>query len=243
VPGTDSSAFTLYSTYIPRAAATSSSSILTGYLAVNSDAGPDYGKLTLLTLPKQDTVPGPGQVQNNFNSDTVVASQLSLLQRGDTEAIQGNLLTVPVGGGLLYVQPVYVQSTSGTSFPLLRKVLVGFGDKIAFEDTLDLALDALFGGDSGADAGDGGTVVEPLPEEVPVPTDPDAPTTPETPDAPANPGTGTVDEVALAAALAEAKSALSAREAAYAANDLVAAAEADNRLTAALTAALVASGE
>ena len=243
VPGTDSSAFTLYSTYIPRAAATSSSSILTGYLAVNSDAGPDYGKLTLLTLPKQDTVPGPGQVQNNFNSDTVVASQLSLLQRGDTEAIQGNLLTVPVGGGLLYVQPVYVQSTSGTSFPLLRKVLVGFGDKIAFEDTLDLALDALFGGDSGADAGDGGTVVEPLPEEVPVPTDPDAPTTPETPDAPANPGTGTVDEVALAAALAEAKSALSAREAAYAANDLVAAAEADNRLTAALTAALAASGE
>jgi len=241
VPGSDSSAFTLYSTYIPKAAATSSSSILTGYLAVNSDAGPDYGKLTLLTLPKQDTVPGPGQVQNNFNSDTEVASQLSLLQRGDTDAIQGNLLTVPVGGGLLYVQPVYVQSTSGTSYPLLRKVLVGFGDKIAFEDTLDESLDALFGGDSGADAGDGGTVVPPDDGTTAPPTDggTDGGTTP-----PATGGgsTGT-DQAALDAALTDAKSALADRTAAYAANDVVAAAQADKRLQAAIEAALAASGE
>ena len=45
--------------------------VLTGYLAVNSDRGTDdYGKLTLLTLPKTDTVPGPGQVQNSFTTDT-----------------------------------------------------------------------------------------------------------------------------------------------------------------------------
>jgi uncharacterized membrane protein (UPF0182 family) len=135
------------------------------------------------------------------------------------------------------VQPVYVQATGGTSYPLLRKVLVAFGDQIAFEDTLDEALDALFGGDSGADAGDGGTVVTPPEGEV---TEPETPTEPTTP---AEPGTGTVDEAALATALADAKQALSDREAAYAANDLVAAAEADNRLTAALTAALAASGE
>ena len=134
---------------------------------------------------------------------------------------------------------VYVQSTSGTSYPLLRKVLVGFGDQIAFEDTLDEALDALFGGDSGAAAGDGGTVVEPDPEtEVP---DTDVPDT-DVPDT-EEPATGTTDEAALAAALADAKDALADRNAAYAANDLVAAAEADNRLTEALTAALAASGE
>ena len=218
------------------ASSTSTSSVLSGYLAVNSDVGPDYGKLTLLTLPSADTVPGPGQVQNSFNSDTEVASQLALLSRGDTEAIQGNLLTVPVGGGLLYVQPVYVQSTSGTSYPLLRKVLVGFGDQIAFEDTLDEALDALFGGDSGAAAGDGGTVVDPAPDtEVPETDEPGT----EAPDA----GTGVEDAPALAAALADAKQALADRNTAYASNDLVAAAEADNRLTAALTAALAASGD
>jgi uncharacterized membrane protein (UPF0182 family) len=236
VPGSETSAFTQYSTYIPRASSTSTSSVLSGYLAVNSDVGPDYGKLTLLTLPSADTVPGPGQVQNSFNSDTEVASQLALLSRGDTEAIQGNLLTVPVGGGLLYVQPVYVQSTSGTSYPLLRKVLVGFGDQIAFEDTLDEALDALFGGDSGAAAGDGGTVVDPAPDtEVPETDEPGT----EAPDA----GTGVADAPALAAALADAKQALADRNTAYASNDLVAAAEADNRLTAALTAALAASGD
>ena len=64
------------------------------------------------------------------------------------------------GGGLLYVQPVYVQSTEGTRFPLLRKVLVSFGDEIGFADTLDEALDQVFGGDSGANAGDADGGVE-----------------------------------------------------------------------------------
>jgi len=174
-PGSDEPAFTLYSTFIPRGAGDSTRNVLTGYLAVNADAGEDYGKLTLLTLPKNSTVPGPGQVQNNFNSDTEVANQLALLERGQTEVRRGNLLTLPVGGGLLYVQPVYVQSTSGTIYPLLRKVLVSFGDQIAFEDTLDGALDTLFGGDSGASAGDG---------DVPIEDDPTTPVDPDAPDEP-----------------------------------------------------------
>ena len=70
--------------------------------------------------------------------------------------LDGNLLTLPVGGGLLYVQPVYIQSTGGTSFPLLKKVLVAFGDKIAFEDTLDAALNSLFSGNT--NSGGGGSV-------------------------------------------------------------------------------------
>jgi len=231
VPGTDKPAFTLYSTYIPRGSATSSSSVLTGYLAVNSDPGDDYGKLTLLTLPGQDTVPGPGQVEAAFTTDTEVASQLTLLRRGETDVSLGNLLTLPVGGGLLYVQPVYVKPTSGTSYPLLRKILVGFGDEIAFEDTLDLALDSLFGGDSGADTPDGE-----------IPTTPDDPGT----DDPGTdePGTDTPDSSnnpELKAALDDAKAALDERAAAYAANDLVAAAQADKKLTAALERALEAS--
>src|SRR5699024_3172573 len=113
-----------------------------------------YGTLTLLRLPKDTTVPGPGQVQNSFNSDTEVSNLINILKRGQTEVLNGNLLTLPVGGGLLYVQPVYVKSTGETSYPLLQKVLVAFGDKIAFKDTLDEALDSLFGGDSGAEAGE-----------------------------------------------------------------------------------------
>ena len=233
MPGAETSAFTLYSTYIPKESGETSRSILTGYLAVNADAGstpgslaPGYGKFTLLTLPKAETVPGPGQVQNNFNADPTVSTELNLLSQGSSAVKKGNLLTLPVGGGLLYVQPVYVESTGETSYPLLKKVLVAFGDKIAFESTLDAALDAIFGGDSGASAGD---------NETP-------------PDEPGTDGPGTeeptepTDNAALDAALKDAAAALKEREAAYAANDLVAAAQADKKLQDALERALVASG-
>ncbi|MBA4246912.1 MAG: hypothetical protein C0444_01260 [Microbacterium sp.] len=231
VPGTDAPGFTLYSTFIPRTASENERNVLTGYLAANADPGEDYGKLTLLTLPSQ-TIPGPGQVQNQFSSDPEVANQLALLERGETEVLRGNLLTLPIGGGFLYVQPVYVRSTGETSFPLLRKVLVAFGDSIAFEDTLDEALDSLFGGDSGANAGDGD--VDPVdPTE---PTDPADPTEPTDPTEP-----GVEISAALAQALQDARQALLDREAAYAANDLVAAAEADERLQEAIERALALS--
>ena len=99
-------------------------------------------------------MPGPGQAQNNFNADADVSKELNLLQSGSTNVVRGNLLTLPLGGGLVYVQPVYVKSSGSTSFPLLKKVLVAFGDQVGFADTLDEALDQVFGGDSGASAGD-----------------------------------------------------------------------------------------
>ena len=236
VPGSDSPAFTLYSTFIPRATGEASRNVLYGYLAANADWGPDYGKLTLLRLPKQTTVPGPGQVQAQFDSDANVGQQLNLLRQGQTQVISGNLLTLPVGGGLLYVQPVYVRSTGDTSYPLLRKILVSFGEKIAFEDTLDEALDALFGGDSGAAAGDSNGVApaEPAPDDATTP----APTTPQ-PDS----GTGIVISTELQAALNDARQALLDREAAYRINDLVAAAQADRRLTDALNRAFILSNQ
>jgi len=156
-------AFSIYTTFIPKSTGASTRNVLTGYLVANADAGsvkgvksPDYGKLQLLVLPRSTVVPGPGQVQNNFNADSDVSKLLNLLRQGSTEVLNGNLLTLPIGGGLLYVQPVYIKSTGETSFPLLKKILVAFGDQIAFEDTLDAALNDLFGGSSGAVAGDGG---------------------------------------------------------------------------------------
>ena len=209
MPGAEKPAFSLYSTFIPQATGENSRNVLYGYLSANSDPGPDYGKLTLLTLPKQTTIPGPGQVQAQFDSDATVSQQLNLLRQGQTEVIPGNLLTLPVGGGLLYVQPVYVRSTGETSYPLLRKILVSFGDSIAFEDTLPAALDTLFGGNAGVDPGTPG-----VPEE------------PGTPNENVSPK--------LQAALEDARQALLDRAAAYKANDLVAAAEADKKLQAAL---------
>ena len=223
MPGQDVPAYSLYSTFIPEARGEQSRNVLRGYLAVDSDAGSTdgeraegYGKLRLLTLPEDDNVPGPGQVQNTFNGDPTVSQSLNLLKQGQSEVINGNLLTVPVGGGLLYVQPVYVKSTGNTSYPLLQKVLVAFGDQIAFQDTLDLALDVLFGGDSGAAAGD---------EEVEPGT---TPTTP--PEGGEQPTTPTVPDDETQALLNEAKVALQNKQAALAEGDWAAYGAADAQL-------------
>jgi uncharacterized membrane protein (UPF0182 family) len=141
---------------------------LKGFLAVDSETGssagkvaPGYGKMRLLQLPQGSSVAGPGQVENTFVSDSNVKTQIRLLQDQGTKVVYGNLLTLPVGGGLLYVQPLYVQATSGTQFPSLQKVVVGFGEEVGVADTLDEALNAVFGGDSGAAAGDKDVEKEP----------------------------------------------------------------------------------
>ncbi|UFU03959.1 UPF0182 family protein [Ruania suaedae] len=165
MPEDDEADFSLTSSFIIDS---DERNVLTGFMAVNAEPGDtagevaeDYGTITLLELPRDVTVPGPGQVQNNFDSDTAAANELNILSRGGSQVIQGNLLTLPAGGGVLYVQPVYVQSTGGTQFPLLRRVLVAFGDEIGFAQTLDEALDQVFEGDSGANAGDAEVDPEP----------------------------------------------------------------------------------
>lgn len=231
--------YSIYSTYIPDQSGEGSRDILTGYLAANSNAGSedgtvseDYGKLKLLTLPKGDPIPGPGQVQNSFTTDSNVSNLLNILRQGESQVISGNLLTLPVGGGLLYVQPVYVQAKSGTSFPILQKVLVAFGDQIAFEDTLDEALDALFGGNSGADAGDTGT--------SPTTEDPETGDS-DTGDTDAgDTGAGAGAAGSLRETLTEMQDALEARNAAMQKGDWAAYGEADERLQQAIEAALEA---
>ncbi|GAA3304672.1 UPF0182 family protein [Glutamicibacter nicotianae] len=162
MPTQDEASFSLTSTFIPAAAANGQQrNVLFGFLSANADAGStpgekadDYGKLRLLELPRDTAVPGPGQAQQNFDTNTRVTTELNLLRQGASEVKNGNLLSLPVGGGILYVQPVYVQSSGQTSYPTLRKVLVSFGDKVGFADTLAEALDEVFGGDSGAVTGE-----------------------------------------------------------------------------------------
>lgn len=227
-PGAAKPSFSLYSTFIPKSTDESSRNVLTGYLMADADAGSTagqvaagYGKLRLLKLPKSTIVPGPGQVQNNFNADSEVSRLLNILRQGSTNVLNGNLLTLPIGGGLLYVQPVYIQSKGSTSFPLLKKVLVAFGDKIAFEDSLDTALNTLFGGSSGATAGDGVEV--------------------ETPGSSTGNDGQSGQSNALEQALAAASAALKAKEAALAAGDWTAYGKADAALAKAIADAIAAS--
>ncbi|MHB1490959.1 MAG: UPF0182 family membrane protein [Cellulomonas sp.] len=236
MPSQSSPAFSLTSTFIPQNTGSVERSILTGFLAADAEAGdvagvksPGYGKLRLIELPRNSTVPGPGQVANKFTSDPTASTTLNLLNTGGSTVIRGNLLTLPVGGGLLYVQPVYVQSSTGTKFPLLQKVLVSFGDTVGFSDTLSGALDQVFGGNSGATTTDGTTV-------TPTPT--------PAPSGGTSTGTGgTVNataRAALAQALTEANAAIAAGQKALAAGDFAAYGTAQTNLQKAIEAAVAA---
>jgi uncharacterized membrane protein (UPF0182 family) len=150
LPGAKTPSFSLTTPFVPRGGREN----LSAFAVVNSDPGPDYGKISVLQLPRNTNIAGPSQVASNFEAKPEVANSLSLLRRGGSDVVLGNLLTLPVGGGLLYVQPVYVRATANASaYPLLQKVLVSFGDQIGFDDTLKGALDQVFGGNSGTTAG------------------------------------------------------------------------------------------
>ena len=254
MPNQDEAAFSLTTPYIPFVPdGQTPRNVLYGFLAANGDAGTgedgvkseNYGRLTLLDSSGQDSVVGPGQAQNLFNSDTTVSQELNLLRQGASEVINGNLLTLPIGGGIAYVQPVYVQSSGSSSFPVLRRVLVSFGDNVGFAPTLAEALDQVFGGNSGATTGDEGNVgaTPQDPATPPVEGSTPTPTPTPTPSQGGTPGGATDDPSAdLRTALQDANTAIQDGNAALAAGDFAAYGEAQNRLQEALQRALAAEG-
>ncbi|MFG2604543.1 UPF0182 family protein [Streptomyces sp. NPDC048514] len=140
MPDQAEQAFSLSTTFTPNGRYN-----LAAFMSVDAEAGSsDYGKIRILKLPTSTTVDGPKQIQSQFNSEQDIAAAIKLLKGGDSEVEYGNLLTVPLDGGLLYVEPVYVRG-GGLKYPLLRKVLVTYEGRTAFENTLGEALDKVFG--------------------------------------------------------------------------------------------------
>ena len=112
---------------------------LAAYISVDSDAGPNYGKMTVLRVPNKSAIQGPQQIANVFKTQSQISEDITLLDTGQSRIIHGNLLTLPLGNSFLYVEPLYVQST----YPTLQRILVTFGDKIGYGATLDAALSDL----------------------------------------------------------------------------------------------------
>ncbi|WP_435866493.1 UPF0182 family membrane protein [Streptosporangium sandarakinum] len=141
MPNTDEPTFSLTTTFVPRQGPN-----LAAFMAVDANPGPDYGKLRILRMPSNTTIPGPGQVQNNFQNK--FSGELNLLGIGGAKVRYGNLLTLPFAGGLVYIEPVYVETAASSGqepYPILRRVLVSYGDRVGFADTLDAALKQVFG--------------------------------------------------------------------------------------------------
>ncbi|MFC2056586.1 UPF0182 family protein [Chloroflexota bacterium] len=117
-----------------------------GWLAARSD-GENYGKLLAYLFPKERLVYGPSQIENRIGQDTVITEQLALWSRGGSQVIRGNLLLIPLGKSILYVEPVFLQAEGG-GLPELKRVIVAAGEQIAMEPTLKESLTAIFGAEA-----------------------------------------------------------------------------------------------
>ncbi len=188
---------------------------LSAYVTASSD--PDtYGKFTVLELPTSTQSQGPVQVQTQFVSSSEVSADLTLFRNSGANTPRfGNLLTLPVGdGGLIYVEPVYLQRTNqASSYPQLVRVLVSFNGRVGYSPTLQGSLDQVFG--SGAGSG-----VTPPATGGADPTAPAAPTTTAPPTSGAAPGAGGGPAVSTDQAVAQLNTALAAVRSAQSSGDL-----------------------
>ncbi|MFL6053586.1 MAG: UPF0182 family protein [Actinoallomurus sp.] len=151
MPGQNDPGFSLTSTFTPKGKVTN----LTAFMAVDSvPTSRMYGQIRILQVPRSQVTPGPEQVQNTFENNPTVSQQLTLLRGPGSKTVSGNLLTLPFGGGFLYVEPIYLQANSGAgAYPLLKRVLVSYGDDIGFGATLQDALSQVLGGGAAAPTG------------------------------------------------------------------------------------------
>jgi uncharacterized membrane protein (UPF0182 family) len=179
---------------------------LAAWVSVSS-APEDYGTIRVLRLPTGgdagSQVEGPVQVQNRFQSDPRVARERTLFNNPQINVIYGNLLTLPVAGGFLYVEPVYIRQKNENSYPQLARVLVSYGGKIGFAATLNEALDQVFGegtGDAATGPEQGGIPDPTVPEEDTEETTPPAETDGQGAPPPANGDQGANPELQQATA-------------------------------------------
>ena len=230
-PGDAQPVFSQTSVFVPR-----NRQNLAAYLAVNADAAsPDYGKLRVLRMSDTHQIDGPGQTQNAITQNQAVAQRLLPYQQTKGAAsTYGNLLTLPMGNGLLYVEPIYTERTGNAgSYPALTFVVVRFGEHVGIGTTLQEALDQVFQGDAGASTGETEPGVTP-----PAPGGTPTASPPTTPSAP----TGQVNEPAVVAALQKAQDAFTAAEAALRSGDLATYQAKTNEAKAALAEALKGMG-
>ena len=113
------------------------------WLAGRSD-GDNYGKLRAYRFPTERQINGPTQIEALIDQDPAISQQITLWDSSGSEVIRGNLLMIPIGNSVLYVEPIYLQASS-RKLPQLVRVVVANGNEIAMEEDFATALYKVLG--------------------------------------------------------------------------------------------------
>ncbi|MFZ0707278.1 MAG: UPF0182 family protein [Candidatus Korobacteraceae bacterium] len=116
---------------------------LIGWMAARCD-GDNLGKLVFYQLPKQQLMYGPMQIESRIDQDQNISKDLTLWNQQGSRVLRGNIIALPVSGGFLYLESIYIQATEAR-MPQLKKVVLAMGDRLIYRDTFDQALADLTG--------------------------------------------------------------------------------------------------
>ena len=156
MPGGDSEEFVLMLPFSPAGEKKN----LVGWLTARND-GVHYGKLNAFTVPKDPQVHGPSQVEARIENDPLISQQFTLWggEGEGSRIVRGQLLVIPVGDAIIYVEPLYLQS-EGLAFPELKKVILADGSNVVMADSVGRGLAMLLEGKAPSDVVPIGSGVE-----------------------------------------------------------------------------------
>jgi uncharacterized membrane protein (UPF0182 family) len=117
---------------------------LIGWMAARCD-GEHLGNLIFYQLPKQQLIYGPMQIESRIDQDQNISKDLTLWNQQGSRVLRGSIISLPVTGGFLYVESIYIQATEAR-MPQLKKVVLAMGDRLIYRDNFDQALAELTGG-------------------------------------------------------------------------------------------------
>ena len=140
------------------------------WIGVRND-GEHYGEKFVYRFPKQKNIYGPQQIENRINQDSNISQQLNLWSQGGSEVIRGNLLAIPIEDTVMYVEPIYIESSNETSLPEVKQIIIAYEDHIVMEQNFEKALDSmlqLVDPDSAADDAEQVEETNPDEEEQPL---------------------------------------------------------------------------
>ena len=118
---------------------------LAAWIAARCDA-PNYGKLIVYTFPRDRLVFGPRQIDARIDQDSYISQQLTLWGQRGSQVIRGSLLIIPVESALIYIQPLYLAAEDKGGLPELRRIIVAYENNVVMDQTLEGALQKIFGG-------------------------------------------------------------------------------------------------
>jgi uncharacterized membrane protein (UPF0182 family) len=174
MPGEPESEFLLLQPMVPR-----NRPNMIAWVAARMDPGV-YGTTRVYRFPSDTTVFGPAQIESRIDADGLISEQITLWSQAGSTVVRGNLIVIPVGDSVVYLQPFYLQST-GQALPEFQRIVVASPREVVWSRTLGDGLRLLLAAEEG-----GGETPPPGPGESPGPSP--EPTSPATEPPPGSPG-------------------------------------------------------